>query len=96
MLHTFSESLIIMAPPPKRFEVSIFNQQVREMSKQNKDHPNFNSDWAHLQFFTFEGETEEEALQKIRLKYPERKGFIIDKIVEVLEYEFIKPVGRRY
>lgn len=80
----------------KRFEVSIYNEQVRELNEQNKDHPNFNRDWAHLHYFTFEGESESDIIPHIRKKYPERKGFIIDKIVEIKEYEFIRPVGQRF
>lgn len=34
--------------------------------------------------------------ERIRKKHPERKGFIIDKIVEIKEYEFLKPVGQRF
>ena len=80
----------------KRFEVSIYNEQVRELNKQNKDHPNFTRDWAHLHFFTYKGETEIDIIQQIQKKYPKRKGFIIDKIVEIKEYEFIRPVGQRF
>ncbi|WP_339865693.1 hypothetical protein [Paremcibacter congregatus] len=79
----------------KRFEVSLYNKDVRKMLEQNKDHPNFNRDWAHLQFFTYEGETENDILEQVRKKYPERKGFVIDKVMEIKEYEFVKPVGRR-
>ncbi|MCF6214940.1 MAG: hypothetical protein L3J58_02080 [Emcibacter sp.] len=85
-----------MAEKLKRFEVSIYNEQVRELDKQNKSHPNYNREWAHLHFLTYEAETESDVIDMVRKKHPERKGFIIDKISEVKEYEFIKPVGRRF
>jgi len=80
----------------KRFEFSIYNEQVRELDKQNKHHPNFNREWAHLHFLTYEAETESEAIDMLRKKHPERKGFVIDKVTEIKEYEFIKPVGQRF
>ncbi len=80
----------------KRYEVSLYNQQVRDMDKENKDHPNFAREWAHLHFLTYEGETENDVIQQVQKRHPERKGFVIDKIVEIKEYEFIKPVGRRF
>ncbi|MBL4612611.1 MAG: hypothetical protein JKY91_02605 [Emcibacter sp.] len=85
-----------MSNNSKYFEVSIYNQQVRELDRQNKDHPNFTRDWAHLHFLSYEGESEEDVIQQVRKKHPERKGFIIDKIVELKEYDFIKPVGRKF
>ena len=80
----------------KHYEVSIYNKEVRELNDQNKSHPNYNSDWAHLQYLTFEGESEKDIILQARKKHPERKGFVIDKIVEIKEYEFVKPVGRRF
>lgn len=80
----------------KRFEISIYNQQVRELDRENKDHPNFARDWAHLHFLTYEAESEAGAIQQVQKRHPERKGFVIDKIVEIKEYDFVKPVGRRY
>lgn len=80
----------------KRFEVSIYNQQVRDLDKENKDHPNFNRDWAHLHFVTFEGEDEADVIRQVQRKHPERKGFVIDKIIEIKEYDFIRPVGQRF
>lgn len=85
-----------MSNGPKRFEVSLYNKDVRKFEEQNKVHPNFNSDWAHLQFFTYEGESERDILEQVRRKYPERKGFVIDKVVQIKEYEFIRPVGQRF
>jgi len=79
----------------KCFEVSIYNEQVRELDKQNKSHPNYNREWAHLHFLTYEAETESDVIDMVCKKHPERKGFVIDKISEIKEYEFIKPVGRR-
>ncbi len=80
----------------KRFEVSIYNQHVRELDEQNKNHPNYSSEWAHLHFLTFEGENEDDIIRQVRKKHPERKGFIIDKVVELKEFEFVKPVGQRF
>lgn len=80
----------------KRFEVSIYNEQVREMDQNNKDHPNFAREWAHLHFLTYDGETEEDVIQQVQKRHPQRKGFVIDKIVEIKEYDFIKPVSKRF
>ncbi len=85
-----------MSEKRKKFEVSVYNQQVREMDKQNKEHPNFSREWARLNFLSYEGADEQEVIRKVHKKYPERKGFVIDKIVEMKEYEFVKPVGQRF
>ena len=90
-----SKELCLMGNALKRFEVSVYNKFVREYDEQNKIHPNFNNSWARLNFLVFEANSQDEVIQLVRRKHPERKGFVIDKIVEVKEYEFIKPVGVR-
>ncbi|MCF8474320.1 MAG: hypothetical protein K9G26_06440 [Emcibacter sp.] len=84
-----------MSDKLKNFEVSIYNEQVRELDKLNKEHPNFSRDWARLHFLSYEARDENDVIQQVRRRHPERKGFVIDKIVEIKEYEFIKPVGRK-
>ncbi len=84
-----------MSDKLKHFEVSIYNEQVRELDKLNKEHPNFSRDWARLHFLSYEGHDENDVIQQVRKRHPERKGFVISKIVEIKEYEFIKPVGRK-
>ncbi len=79
----------------KRFEVSIYNKSVREYDEKNKVHPNFNNSWARLNFIVYEANNQDEVIQIVKRKHPERKGFVIDKIVEIKEYEFVKPVGYR-
>lgn len=80
----------------KHFEVSLYNRQVRELDEKNRDHPNFSRDWAHLHFLNYEGENEQDVIAQVHKKYPERKGFVIDRIVEMKEYEFVRPPGRRF
>ncbi|NOZ42023.1 MAG: hypothetical protein GXP02_02485 [Alphaproteobacteria bacterium] len=80
----------------RHFEVSIYNQQVRDTDKQNKEHPNFSRDWVNLHYFTYDGETEDDAVRQAHRKYPERKGFVVDRIIELKEYEFTKSPGQRF
>ena len=84
-----------MAGKLKHFEVSLYNSQVRELVQKNKEHPNFNRDWANLHFLTYKAENKNEVIEQVRKRHPERKGFVIDKIVEVREYEFAKLAGQR-
>jgi len=85
-----------MSEKLKRFEVSLYNKQVRECDEQDKEHPNFNRTWANLNYLVYEGKNEQEIMDQVRKRHPERKGFVIDKIVEIKEYEFVKPVGQRF
>ncbi|WP_321391323.1 hypothetical protein [Emcibacter sp.] len=79
----------------KRFEVSLYNQQVRDYERKGRVHPSFDTSWADLNFFTFECSTAEEALSQIEKKYPSRKGFVVSQIIEVKEFEFVRPTGVR-
>ncbi|MFC7050630.1 hypothetical protein [Emcibacter nanhaiensis] len=77
----------------KRFEAAVFNQQVRDYERDGRVHPSFDSSWADLNFFTFECASKDEVVRLIEKKYPPRKGFVISDIIEIREFEFVRPAG---
>ncbi|WP_417318137.1 hypothetical protein [Emcibacter sp.] len=77
----------------KRFEVSVFNQEVRDCEKKGRVHPSFDASWADLNFFTYESDSKEDVIRQIERRYPPRKGFVISDIIEIKEFEFVKPRG---
>ena len=77
----------------RKYEAAVYNQQVRDYEKDGRVHPSFDSSWADLNFFTIESTSKDEVVRLIEKKYPPRKGFVISDIIEVREFEFVRPAG---
>ncbi|WP_417316736.1 hypothetical protein [Emcibacter sp.] len=69
-----------------RYEVSVYNETVREAYAQGKKHPNYGQEWGDQRYFEVEAESEDEALHIIRKKHPERQGFVVTDVVLVKEF----------
>lgn len=61
----------------KKFEVGVYNKDVRELTKYGDSHPALSDDWAEIHYIEVRANTEEEARAKIAAKYPPRMGFVI-------------------
>ncbi|WP_138380984.1 hypothetical protein [Luteithermobacter gelatinilyticus] len=69
-----------------RYEVALYNQDVREAYADGRKHPNYGPEWGDLRYLEVEAETEEEALKLIRKHHPERQGFIIRDVILIKEF----------
>lgn len=71
----------------KKFEAAVFNQQVRDAVKQLEHHPDYKDEWADLHYIEVKAETSADARKEIERQYPKAKGFVIDNIIALPEYE---------
>jgi hypothetical protein len=71
----------------KKFEAAVYNQQVRDAIQQLEKHPNYSNDWADLHFIEIKANDKTLARKMIEEKYPKAKGFVIDGIHEVPEFD---------
>lgn len=69
------------------YEITIYNQEVRDCVQDNKRHPQFDSGWADQRFLMIEAKDADNARKIIRRRHPERKGFVIVDIVEIPNYQ---------
>jgi len=67
----------------KKYEITLYNQDVRDHIRDDKQHPQFDHGWADQRFMQIEADTPEEAQKIINRRYPERKGFVIVNIIEI-------------
>lgn len=75
---------IVMA----KFEVAVYNAQVREKVEQGERHPRFKDDWADFRYVEFRAETEQQARAMAESRYPPDDGFVIDSILKQEENKF--------
>jgi hypothetical protein len=65
------------------FEVAIYNAEVRRLMAEGGRHRQLSDDWADMHYIEIEAQDKEDAKEKIDLRYPPEKGFVIDRIDEI-------------
>ena len=65
------------------FDITIYNQEVREKVEAGEHHRRFPDTWADFQYIEIEAPNEEQARAQIEVMHPNVQGFIIDDIRKV-------------
>ncbi len=63
-----------------KFEVTVYNAQVREKVKEGEHHSRFTDDWADFHYIDISADSESQARQRVEARYPSEQGFVIDGI----------------
>lgn len=63
------------------FEVSIYNQEVRRLVKENQSHRFFDDHWADVQHHDVLARDEGEARALIAMRFPPDDGFVVEQVV---------------
>lgn len=71
----------------KKYEVTIYNKDVRDHVRDEKRHPHFDAGWADQRFLQIEARDADDARKAILRRHPERKGFVIVDITEIPDYQ---------
>ncbi|MHA1598332.1 MAG: hypothetical protein ACTSV1_06380 [Alphaproteobacteria bacterium] len=71
-----------------KFEVVIFNQEVRDCVKMQEKHEGFEDEWADPHYIEVSAPDEDAARAKINRQYPPGNGFVISDISPVTENTF--------
>lgn len=66
-----------------KFEVAIFNQQVREKVREGERHRDLSDDWADVHYIEVEAEDVSAARAKIQRKYPAERGYVIESVTSM-------------
>ena len=72
--------------PMLKFDVGIFNQEVRDYVAQNKAHKEFSNNWADINYLAVEAKTEADVRAQMEKRYPKAKGFVITSVKVQKEY----------
>jgi hypothetical protein len=69
---------------PKRFEVAIFNQEVKKAVREaEKNRTGLSDDWADTRYIEVKADDAESAKAKILARYPAVRGFVVVEVREV-------------
>jgi hypothetical protein len=64
----------------KKFEVALYNSEVRQLVREGERHKNLKDDWADTHYVEIEAVDEKDARAKIESRYPKERGFVINNI----------------
>ncbi len=70
-----------------KFEVVVYNKEVRRLVEQGDSHSVLNDSWADPHYIEVNADSEAEARAKMEKKHPPEQGYVI---------ESISPVGSKY
>ena len=62
----------------KKFEVGVYNKEVRQLVKEGERHHYLTDDWADIHYLDVMADDEHGARVKIEARYPQDKGFVIE------------------
>ncbi len=65
----------------RAFEVQLYNQVVRALVKENREHRDFDDRWADLNRQMVQAHDADEARRIASRRYPPEEGFVIEVVV---------------
>ena len=63
-----------------RFEIAVYNEEVRNLEAEGESHRHLSKDWADIHYFEVDARDEAHARQKSLNKYSSSAGYVIDHI----------------
>jgi len=63
-----------------KFEVIVYNKEVREKVKEGERHRQFTDDWADLHYIEIDASNEANAKERAESRYPSEQGFVIESV----------------
>lgn len=70
----------------KKFEASIYNEQVRECLAIGERHRGFDDSWADVHYVEIMASNLRDAKLMAERRFPANKGFVIREVEEMKEY----------
>ncbi|MCW8916323.1 MAG: hypothetical protein OQK24_10795 [Magnetovibrio sp.] len=62
------------------YEVTLYNEAVRQCVRQGDHHRQLSDDWGDSHYIEVEADDEQRALRKIEMRYPSEDGFVVEGI----------------
>ncbi len=66
-----------------KFEAGVYNKIVRALMEDDEQHEYLEDAWADINYLEIRGHDEDDAMKRLRRRYPESQGFVITEIVKL-------------
>lgn len=67
-----------------KFEVSLYNKDVRKANQQGDQHELYEDSWSDLHYVETNAPDEAAARARIEKQYPSHRGFVIENVSQVM------------
>ncbi|MEX2642821.1 MAG: hypothetical protein WD270_05165 [Acetobacterales bacterium] len=64
----------------RRYEVALYNKDVRERVNADRRHSFLDDSWADVRYIEIKAESEDDVYAKLRRRYPEDQGFVVESV----------------
>jgi hypothetical protein len=65
-----------------KYEVTVYNREVRQKVEDGGHHEHFTDDWADFRYIEIRAANEDQARARLEDRYPAKQGFDIDSVIE--------------
>lgn len=69
-----------------KFEVAIYNQEVKDLVAKHHKHEFLNDVWAERNYIEIEAASMEEAKKTAKRRYPKNQGYVIEEVMQTSEF----------
>lgn len=69
-----------------KYEITLYNKQVRSKVEAGEHHQQFQDAWADFRYIEMTADNEDQVRDRIERKYPETHGFVIENIRRTDEF----------
>ena len=70
----------------RRFEIVVYNRLVRDLVERHESHKDLKDEWAENHYHETFARDEDDARRKAEIRYPTRKGFVVD-VIPITDYD---------
>ncbi len=70
------------AIPMAKYEVTVYNTEVRKKVEAGEHHDHWEDDWADFRYIDVRAENEDKARAQVEDRYPPDQGFVIDSVIK--------------
>ncbi|MBI4967582.1 MAG: hypothetical protein IT565_10395 [Rhodospirillales bacterium] len=67
----------------QRFEIAIYNSEVRHLVAQGEHHRQLPDSWSETHYVEVEANSAEDACARLQVKYPAEKGYVVEGVTPV-------------
>jgi hypothetical protein len=69
-----------------KFEITVFNQEVKDLLEQNQKHEFLNDVWAERNYIEIESSSMDQAKKTANRRYPKNQGYVVEEVIQTSEY----------
>ncbi len=72
-------------PPMRKFEVALYNEEVRRLVSAGERHRHLEDSWGDTHYIEVTAADEQDARAKVARRYPREAGYVVEQVVRATD-----------